>query len=155
MGYFDQIEESSSTAGGNYFKDGRHLVRVKALKMKTSRKKKDLAILESEIVESTAHDPGASISWIVNLTDHEAGLGNIKGMLAALGGCEEEEVDGAGAEQAFSEANPFEGMLVACEAYLIKTRAGNDFTKVVWYPASEWKGVEFETKLAAETAAEQ
>ncbi len=151
MGLFTGIEDATSSAGGNYIKPGRHLLNIVCLKGKVSRKKKALAIAEFEIVESTKHEVGESVSWLANLTDHDAAVGNVKGLLAAIAECEENEVDEAGADRAFSEENPFEGQKVVCEAFIIETTKGNDFTKCVWKPASEWKGLKAE---ATETSAE-
>ena len=150
MGLFTGIEEATSSAGGNYIKPGRHLLKIVVNRPKKSRKKKDLAISEFEVLESTAHDEGESVSWAVNLTDHDAAIGNIKGYLAAVAECEEDEVDEAGAERAYSAENPFEGMTVALETFMIKTRAGGAFTKHVWKPASEWAGLNKERAAAAE-----
>lgn len=144
MGLFTGIEDATSSAGGNYIKPGRHLLSIVCLKGKVSRKKKALAIAEFEIVESTKHEVGESVSWLANLTDHDAAVGNVKGLLAAIAECEEEEVDEAGADRAFSDENPFEGQKVVCEAFTIQTTKGNDFTKCVWKPASEWKGLKSE-----------
>ena len=149
MGLFTGIEEATSTAGGNYIKPGRHLLSVVALRPKTSRKKKSLAIAEFEVAESTAHDKGELVSWVANLTDHDAAIGNVKNLLAGIAECEEDEVDEEGADRAFSEENPFEGMQVVCEAFMIKTGKGNDFTKCIWRWANTWKGANKEAAAAA------
>lgn len=152
MGLFTGIEDATSSAGGNYIKPGRHLLNIVCLKGKVSRKKKALAIAEFEIVESTKHEVGESVSWLANLTDHDAAVGNVKGLLAAIADIEENEIDEAGADRAFSDENPFEGQQVVCEAFIIETGKGNDFTKCVWKPASEWKGLKSESTAEASEA---
>lgn len=149
MGLFTGIEEATSSAGGNYIKPGRHLFKIVALKAKMSRKKKSLAIAELEVLESTSHEVGESVSWMANLTDHDAAIGNVKGLLAAIGEITEEDVDEAGADRAFSSENPFEDQKVACDAFMVKTKANNDFTKCLWKPACEWKGLATEKVEAA------
>ncbi len=144
MGLFTGIEDATSTAGGNYIKPGRHLLNVVVLRPKISRKKKSLAIAEFEVVESTVHDEGEEVSWVANLTDHDAAIGNVKGLLAGIAECEEDEVDEEGADRAFSDENPFADMQVVCNAFMIKTEKGNDFTKCIWRWANTWKGVKRE-----------
>ena len=148
MGLFTGIEDATSSAGGNYIKPGRHLLSIVMNRPKKSRKKKDLAISEFTIIESTVHEVGESVSWVVNLTDHDAAIGNVKGYLAAVAECEEDEVDEAGASRAYSDENPFEGHKVALETFMIETQKGNQFTKHVWKPASEWQGLQKETAEA-------
>lgn len=141
MGLFTGIDEATSTQGGNYIRPGRHLLQIDVNRVKKSRKKKNLAFAEFTVLESTVHEPGEEVSWCVNLTDHDAGLGNISGYLAAVAECEESEVDEKGATRAYSAENPFKGFKVALTTFMIKTQSGGDFTKHEYKPASEWQGL--------------
>ena len=149
MGLFNGIKDAKINKGGVYLLPGdgggtaRYRLKVKLLRVMKTRKKEDQFISEFTVVESTnAKRPaGTDVSWLANLTKHEAALGNIKGLLAALFNCTEDEVDETGADRAVEEegeyANPCEGMEVVCEATEITTRAGKPFTKCVWFPVEE------------------
>lgn len=135
MGMFDDIGSAQSSQGGAYLLAGQHLFEIKALKQPPKLRAGDCFIAELKVVESTNpnHEVGQSVSWVRNVTKHkEMALGDIKAFLAAVAGIPEEAVDKKGAELAVSEAQPFAGRFIRCEAWNVKTDAGNDFTKTRW-----------------------
>lgn len=147
MGLFSGIDKATSTQGGNYIKPGRHLLKIIRNFTKITRKKKNLAIAEFEVLESTVHDVGEEVEWCVNF-EHDAALGNISGYLAGVAEISEDDVDEAGATRAYSPENPFKDFKVALTTFMIKTEANRDFTKHVYKPASQWKGIKAEMAAA-------
>lgn len=143
MGLFSGIEEAKVGAGGVYFLEGNYKVEVVKVFAMKSRKKDDLFIVETKILDSDnpKRKAGTSCSWVVNLKQ-EAALGNIKGFIAAANEIDpadadkvNEEVNEEAVEFACSEANPLVGVLLDLECVEIKTRANKDFTLHKWSPA--------------------
>lgn len=135
MGMFDGIEKVSSTSGGAWLLPGQHLFKINALKQPSNLRAGNCFIAELEVVESNnqEYSPGQSVSWIRNVTKHkEMALADIKGFLAAVANCEEEQIDSAGATMAVSEQQPFAGHLIRCEAFNRPTRDGGEFTRTLW-----------------------
>jgi hypothetical protein len=132
---FDGIENVSSNQGGAWLQPGQHLFKILALKQPPNLRAGNCFIAELEVVETTNEDysEGQSVSWIRNVTKHkEMALSDIKAFLAAVAGCEEEEIDSKGANAAVSDDQPFAGHLVKCEAFNRPTAAGGTFTRTLW-----------------------
>lgn len=137
MGLFSGIEKASSTKGGSWFPvNGKFLVEIVELKNYRTRSKGDSSIAEFVVVESDHEDvkPGQSRSWMV-MHSHDSALGNIKNFLSAVVGCAEDEITEEDADEAYGETNPLKGKQVILETHHHTTKAGNDFTKHLWYPA--------------------
>lgn len=135
MGMFDGIESVSSTQGGAWLQPGQHLFKILALKQPPNLRAGNCFIAELEVVETNNEDysQGQSVSWIRNVTKHkEMALADIKAFLAAVAGCQEEEIDSKGADAAVSDAQPFAGHLVKCEAFNRATKDGGTFTRTLW-----------------------
>src|SRR3990167_7677407 len=125
MGMFSRIEQARVSLGGSYLQgDAKYLVYVEACKAPDNRKKKDLYIVELAILESNHPTCKAGIraSWVCNLSDHEAALGNVKGFLAAALGCADDQIDEAGAEASVSAENPLRGRLLQVEVVMVSTK---------------------------------
>jgi len=132
MSIFDGIEKASSTNGSNYIKKGLHTLKILSLREKKGFKGES-AIAEFEVVESTAHETGSEVVWVLNFTNQpEMSLGNLKGFLAAVTGVEEDKVDSKGAARAFSKDQPLAGVLVKVQGDEILTKKGTPFTKLMW-----------------------
>jgi len=135
MGMFDGIEKVSSNQGGAWLLPGQHLFKILALKQPENLRSGACFIAELEVVETTQPDytKGQSVSWIRNVTKHkEMALADIKSFLATVAGCEEEEIDSAGAEMAVGPQQPFAGQLIRCEAFNRPTKDGGTFTRTIW-----------------------
>lgn len=138
MGMFDGIEKASSTPGGAYMQPGKHLFKINALKQPPNLRAGNCFIAELEVVHSTCvtYEVGLSVSWIRNVTKHkEMALGDIKGFLAAVARCAEEEIDAKGADAAVADDQPFAGQYIACEAFNKPTDEGGEFTRTIWTSA--------------------
>ncbi len=148
MGMFSGIGEAKVYSSGNYIRAGQHLFKVEELKAFESRKKDDMYVAELEVVESEgginlesedvpAHKPGEKVSWMANLTQHDAAIGNVKGFLAALADAEIEEITEEVAEASVNPKQPFKGWYIMCQAKVILTKAGKPFTVMNWYHVGE------------------
>lgn len=146
MGLFAGIEEAEVGGGGVYFLPGIYKIEVEKVFAKESRKGDALFIVETKILESDNEERvvGSTCSWVVAFKKHEAGLGNIKGFIAAANGIDptdkvqvKAEVNQAAVEMACSEDNPLQGIVLPLECNLIKTRQGNPFTLHTWSACEE------------------
>ena len=135
---FDGISEASSTQGGKWIQPGQHRFKVRALKNPPNLRAGNCFIAELEVVTSTADEykEGDSVSWIRNITKHkEMALGDIKAFIAALAGCDEDDVTEQAANEAVATSQPFAGFMVDCEAFNRPTQAGGTFTRTIWTTA--------------------
>ena len=161
MGFFTGIEGKTPSRGGVYFTANKgpghtlqdpewlpalYVVRVKAIKTFVSRRDEKMFVLEAEILKSDNPErkPGMVVSWLVNLSRQEAGLGNIKGCIAAINGIDPgnerlvlQEVTEPVCDFAASEDQPLTGKVVGLECIMIKKRDGGDFTLHRWSPVDQ------------------
>lgn len=133
MSKYAEIDKAKVFVGGVYFQPGLYLVRIDAVKEGQSRKKEDFFAVECTVQESNVSALGAGkmATWMVMLKQ-DAALSNIKQFASVVGECDADEVDAAAIDMMVASDNPMRGNIVGVEATLIKTRAGEDFTKVIW-----------------------
>lgn len=127
----DMIGSANVTEGGVYPIAGVYpILYLDACKMVESRKGDKLFCAEFDIIESNVEErpSGSRMSWMANLTKHDAAPGNARAFLAAAAGIKPENVDAEGSRAAVSSHNPLHGRLVRLDASNTKTRAGGDFT---------------------------
>lgn len=154
MSIFKGLKNAQGGAGGRYFMPGTYKVKIHEVSQLVSRKKKDLVIIEAEILESDvpARPKGTRWSQVLNFTDHEAAPANFKQFLCAANGVDadnDEEVeafdkkmakfgglDGLG-ELAVGKDNPMKGIVMPLVCANVTTKAGNDFTTHTWGLAEE------------------
>lgn len=143
---FSGIGSAQVGKGGNFFKPGTYLVQIKSCLFKVSRKRDDLYIIEATICKALASGEGSnmensSASQVLNLTKHDAAMGNVKGFLCALLNCKEEDLSDAeweaAAELSCSDEQPFAGNYALVEVREVKTKAGGDFTLHQWQHCPE------------------
>lgn len=127
----DMIGSAKVTEGGVYPLAGVYpILYLDAVKMVDSRKGDRLFCAEFDIIRSEVDErpAGSRMSWMANLTKHDAAPGNARAFLAAAAGIDPENVDAEGSRAAVSPQNPLHGRLVRLDASQTKTRAGGDFT---------------------------
>lgn len=138
MGLFAKIKEAKSNSGGVYFLPGTYELECVAVKTgKTREGDRPFFVAEFTILSSSNPERpvGTSVSYMVMLDKYlETALGNVKQCVAALFNVAEVDVDEAGVEEAIGPSNPAKGAKVKASATNIKTKKGDDFTKVVFTP---------------------
>lgn len=132
MGIFGnqvKLNDAKVSGGGVYFTTGQYVVEIEAMKIVQTRQKKDLFVLETKILESTAPDrsPGTHCNWAVTL-DLDAAPGNIKALLCAASGLDANGATDAAAiaaedwdavaELAVGDKNPFKGDKIRINAIM-------------------------------------
>ncbi len=137
---FDNIETAKTTEGGNWVRPGRYQARLGAIRMVTNRAKAELLAIESEITKvidgpgEQPHRVGEEIVHFMKVS-LDSFLGNAKQFISASLGV---HADAVGAEQAdtvVSDEQPLAGIIVEFTATVIKTKAGTDWTKVMYVGA--------------------
>jgi len=127
----DRIGNAKTSESGVYPEPGVYpVLEIDSCRVIDSRKGDKLFCAEFNILESRVEErpAGSSMSWMANLTKHDAAPGNVRKFLAAAAGVTVENVDPEGSAAAVSSHNPLHGRLVRLEAMMTKTRAGGDFT---------------------------
>lgn len=162
---FAGIRDATQGSGGRYFMPGTYKVKIVQVFQKVSRppKKKDLVIIEAEILESDvpARPKGSRWSQVMNFTDHEAAPGNFKQFICATMGVDADDDDAveeldkkhmpkggspgdgiqylcdAAVEEKGKDANPLAGFVMPLVCANVQTKAGGDFTTHRWGLAEE------------------
>jgi len=89
---------------------------------------------EFDVVTTTSPDfkEGDLVSWLVDMDHGETALSNIKAFASAVLDCDEDEVNETTMEKLIGPEQPASSVRIKANAFIIKTRAGNDFTKIRW-----------------------
>ena len=141
MGIFDAISEAQVYGGGRYITPGKYELKVKELKTFESTKApgRHYFAAEFEVVETTAEDyvEGDVVTWLVNMDNKQTSANNLLAFALALSPENKpEDISPQVMEDLVAPEQPACGILMKADAFLIKTRAGNDFTKVNWYASN-------------------
>ncbi len=152
MSYWNDVAEAKATVNSTYIRPGHYVVRIDDWKQGQNRNNRPFLALETTIVESDNHDdhpPGSSATWM-GMLDQDATKGNIKVAVMEFLNIPEDEVTGDIIERCVtpdgeSGVSPLAGVLAEVTAVNIKTREGNDFTRVMfkhWDPEKPLLGLE-------------
>lgn len=158
MGRFSGVDKASWNPGGVYFEPGQFLVRIDAVKCIESRKKEEMTIVETTILESDCAKlkRGTSCAWI-NMASWDTYLGNLKHFASVAGECEMDEVDEAALEMMVSEDNPYGGTLLCVKAFTVPKKNGDPFTKCVfsWPEPADFERIGYNADGTPKKTAEQ
>lgn len=145
MSLFDAIVKAPVYGSGNYFEEGQYRLTLEEVKMVDSQRKQGTKylIVACRIDETTAPNlkAGDSVTWRVDMTQ-ASGPSNCKQFAVAVGksmyeGFSEDHVTSDFLQSIISEESEAKGVTIDAEALTIKTRAGNDFTKLIWRKSGE------------------
>ena len=142
MSLFKGIQKVQVSGTGRYITPGSYVLEVAEVKTFESQKKKGrhFFCVEGAVMSTTSQEysPGDLVSWLVNVTDHESALANIKNFAMSLSSnIDEEDITPESVDALCSSDQPAAGTKVRATAINVQTRAGGDFTKVSWAPYSE------------------
>lgn len=136
MGAFSGIENTRTYKNAPYLTPGQYELAIRSLSLIDSKKKRGQVffVAEFDVVSSNNGDfqPGALVSWLVDMDHGETALSNCKAFASAVLDCDEEEVNEAAMEKLVGPDQPASGIRVKANAFNIKTKSGNDFTKIRW-----------------------
>lgn len=138
MGHFDNIANITPSQSLPYIEPGQWVLSIDRCVIGTSQRGKgDFFVAEFTVVSSThpRFQPGAKVSMVQMFSKGEVALANIKSFAAATLGVEHTKVTKAVMDKFVREDGKLvSGRKVACNAQQTKTRAGTDFTKLMWEP---------------------
>ena len=131
MGVFDRIEDAKSSQDSNPVRPGEIWAKITECKIVEKYNKDKLMLINMTVVKviEGEHRVGEDITHFMK-TSADSFLGNVKQFVASTLGCEPNDVGNTEAERIVSDENPLAGYTVEIKARMIKTRVGNDFTKV-------------------------
>ena len=136
MSIFAGIEQAQNYGGGQYIEPGAWELEVSELKVFESSQHPGRMYFAAEcrVVSTTCETSGQGsvVTWLVNMTQSSS-LGNLKGFAVALDpNLSDDDITQDYMDLLVSAEQPAAGIKVRADAANIKTKAGNDFTKVVW-----------------------
>ncbi len=140
MGKLSGLGQARVRKGGVYFLPGQYLVEITKVHMIQSRKREDMFIIETVVIESDVpgRPKGSRPSQLIKLSN-DAAMGNIKSFLAAV--MNEEDPDSIGEDEweatgelVVSEENPLAGIRVYLNCVDMVTKSGGEFTLHNWGP---------------------
>jgi len=83
---FSGLSKETVTKSGKYFDSGEHVVEVtKCMIIESQKDAREFAVVETRVVESTAHPAHDERTWLVDMSKRSA-FGNIKGFSTAVFG---------------------------------------------------------------------
>lgn len=136
MSAFSGIEKTRVYQNAPYLAPGQYELSIVALKLVDSTKKRgqQFFVAEFRVVTSSNEDfkSGDLVSWMVDMDHGDTALSNCKAFACAVLDCEEDDVVAATLDKLVSVEQPAADVRVKANAFTIKTKAGNDFTKVRW-----------------------
>lgn len=142
---FDGIEKAERSKGGLYLSAGTYAdLEIVNVKMITSRKGIDLFTVELLVHKSEGEKAirsGLRPAWQVKRTSDNF-LGDVKAFVAEAADCKDEEVDPAGVRAVLGsdkppKVSPLAGTHLRATAFDVKTKAGGNFTRVIWERMSQ------------------
>ena len=137
MGIFDAISEATVYGGGRYITPGKYDLVVKELKTFESTKDpgRHYFAAELEVADTNSDDyrEGDVVTWLVDLSKSPAMNNILQFALALSPENTKEDISPSVMEELVSPGQPAKGIKMRADAFITKTRAGNDFTKVNWY----------------------
>ena len=145
MGLFSGIEKAESFKSGRYLDPGKYTLKVAGITLVDSKKERGrkFFVVEAEVVKSNnpEYQAGDNVTWMVDVTPKliDGGLeiaptaaANCSQFACAVLDCTPREVNEEVMDKLLGPEQPATGVLVSAEAFVIQTKAGNDFTKVQW-----------------------
>lgn len=136
MGHWDNLADITPSESLPYIEPGQYVLEIDRCIIGTStRGKGDFFVVEFTVVSSSNPrlQPGARCSMVQMFSKGEVALANIKMFAAATLKVEHTKITGAVMDTfTKDDGAPVKGKRVVCNAQLTKTRAGNDFTKLMW-----------------------
>ena len=148
MGIYDKFKNAQMSKGsGNYIQAGGHILQIETCKFDATRKGIDFFAAEFTILKTDSDHPnmkpGMHVSWLA-MGDQDAYAGNVKRFICGVYGVDEAEINDMTSDdfenlmnEITKEKQVFANKLVRVEAKIVKTRAGNDFTRVDFYEIPE------------------
>lgn len=142
MSIFSGIKNATVTNGGNYIRPGNHTIELLKLTQGRTRKGVDFVAADFRIVASTneEHAIGSTVNWFAG-ADKDGFLSNVKALAVALLSANAGEyVDESSVTEEVMEAlvgnhgGDIVGAQLNAEAFLVDTRRGGKFTKILWTP---------------------
>ena len=126
MGVFDGLDSARTFDQGNYFEQGKYLLKIKKCLIKDTFQSGQAFIVEFEVVTSDNpnHKVGSTGSWVQKMTPKEISLPAIKSFIFAVVGAvtpaDREKVPCQDLADKATKDGVFDGELVECE-YIPKT----------------------------------
>jgi hypothetical protein len=145
MSIFSGIKNATVTNGGNYIRPGSHTLELLKLTQGRTRKGVDFVAADFRVIASTdeEHPVGSTVNYFTG-ADKDGFLSNVKALAVALLSANAgENVDESPVNEEVMEAlvsnhgNDIAGAKIAAEAFLVNTRSGGKFTKILWTPIFE------------------
>lgn len=142
MSIFAGIKNATTTNGGNYLRPGTHELELLKLMQGRTRKGVDFIAADFRVLSSTNedHPVNSTVNYFAG-ADKDGFLSNVKSLaLAILSAHAGENVsDSSIDEEVMNElladnGSSVSGARINADAFLVDTRRGGKFTKIVWSP---------------------
>lgn len=139
MSFRDSVKSVESRRQSEYVAPGRYLFRINDFKEGTTRKNDDFVVAELQVVDSSDLDrhPRGSERSYWQKTSADTAARNIRTFIAKALNCPDDALTAEMIDKAFEKKedtgrSPLSGLLIACNAREITTRAGRPYTLCDW-----------------------
>ena len=146
MSIFDEqfkgLEQAEVYESGVFMLPGLYLLKVAAIRLVASTKDEGryFFVVEFVVLQSTNADrpEGMTVTWMVDMSKPKTALSNVQAFLRGISPTASKSMlTPSLIEKLCDEAQPAKGNNIKAEAFIIQTRAGNDFTKIRWTAFAE------------------
>jgi hypothetical protein len=133
---FAGIENTRVYQNTPFMTPGQYELTIRSMALVDSKKKRgqQFFVVEFDVDSTTAPDfkQGDLVGWLVDMDHGETALSNCKAFASAVLDCEETQIDEATMLKLVGPDQPATGVKIKANAFTIKTKSGNDFTKIRW-----------------------
>ncbi len=136
---FDGIESAKVSGAGNWVRPGKYTAEIVATRLTKKFTGEQFLAIEMKIAsviqaDDEGHKAGEDITHLLKVANPSF-LGNFKQFASIALGCDADEVGKAEADRIASDEQPLAGIVVAFTARQVPTKAGGQYTKVLYAEA--------------------
>ena len=137
MSIFDKIGDAKMGQAGNWVRPGRYTAKIVAVKLVKKFNGDEFVAIEMQVLtviddeKGTGHKVEEEITHLMKVRNPSF-LGSFKQFASVALGCEADDLDKAAADKITSDEQPLAGIDIAFTARQKSTKAGGQFTLVMY-----------------------
>lgn len=142
MSIFDKIGDAKVSQDGNWVRPGKYTARIDGVKLVKKFNGEQFVAIEMHVLsvledeDGSGHKVGEDITHLLKV-QNPSFLGNFKQFASTALECNPDDLGKAEADRVTSDEQPLAGIEIAFNARQVPTKAGGQFTKVMYSNVDE------------------
>jgi hypothetical protein len=142
MSIFDKIGDAKVGQDGNWVRPGNYTARIDGVKLVKKFNGEQFVAIEMHVLsaidndDGNGHKAGEDITHLLKV-QNPSFLGNFKQFASTALECDPDDLGKAEADRVTSDEQPLAGIEIAFKARQVPTKAGGQFTKVMYSNVDE------------------